>query len=140
MRKDSSGFTLIEIVILIVLAGIVAGVLVPFLGTALTRSHEPLENLSRATGLSSQMAIIVAEYRKNDPPKDTYERMNAFGQWIESNFGNSIVAFKKFEAVGDDLIEQDCIDPENDPGCVLKVRIGGVENPGETLTYYFSYQ
>ena len=126
MTIKNKGFTLIEIIVILVVTGIMAAIMVPFMGTALTRSHEPLENLRRASGLSSDMARVVASWNEI---KDECHEDNDFLQCIidalkDLDLQNSeldeeetkLVMFQKNN--NDDYSEADCSDSENDPaGC-----------------------
>lgn len=144
MRSKQSGFTLIEMIVVLVLVAIAAAVMAPFIGSALTRSHDPINNLGHATALSSQMAKIVSAYDdtlscedlanwdiENDVPGFdmahatlVQQRLCYFAGADDENF---ILACSD---------EADFDDDEEDPE-VLLVRLEGTANPGESLTYYF---
>lgn len=139
MKDNNYGFTLIEIIIIIVLAGIAIGVMAPFLGSALTRSHEPLDNLGHATDLSSQMAKVLGDY-------DDSLHCAALLDWEIEN----IAGFDSEKAVLDE--QQLCYFEKNEENgninffllCdgtndaeVLQVRLRSPNNPGEYVTYYF---
>jgi prepilin-type N-terminal cleavage/methylation domain-containing protein len=126
MTSKNKGFTLIEIIIVLVVTGFVAAIMIPFLGSALTRSHEPLENLRRASGLSSDMARVVASW---DEIKGDCQGSNNFidcivGAVEDLDLQNSeldeeetkLVMFQKNN--DDDYSEKDYSDTVNDPeGC-----------------------
>lgn len=136
------GFTLVEVIVTIMVAGMIAAVLAPFIGPALTKSHEPLENLRSAADLSAEMAKVVAAYR-NDPPGDV-SSMNDFRDGIADlvDADTAAVAVNQrvmFSEDDEGFVEASC-SPADSLDCVLKVRLRGVDNPGETLTYYFPYR
>lgn len=161
---DNRGFTLIEIIIIIVVAGVVAGLLVPFLGSALTKSHEPLVNLERAAGLGSDMAKVVQVWDVGDV-KAGYDGeshytsiMNKFNSNLETiltdegvtlaDSSDKIKAVVEFQnTTGDEYLavdltkKADIEDCDNDPDqfCAFKVTLTGQENPGESVTYIFPW-
>lgn len=139
--RNRNGFTLIEIIVIIVLAGIAIGVMVPFLGSALTRSHAPLDNLSLAAGLSSEMAKVIGDYNEGHDGNDCPALVD---DW---DVGGAVDADKATWRTRLCYFDEDdvffCLD-EGDPCpgdqdiCVFEVRLQSVENPGEYLNYYFS--
>ena len=137
-----NGFTLIELIIVIIVLGFLGAVLAPFIGPALTGSHRPIENLDHATDLSAEMAKVVAEYRRNPP--ENVGAMNNFRDDIPGLIDDAIVNISvneriMFEWDGSQYAEGNC-NPGNSLDCVLKVRLQSTANPGEILTYYFPYQ
>jgi type II secretory pathway pseudopilin PulG len=58
------GFTLIEVIVMITIGALVAAVVVPFVGTALTRSAEPLIRFRESLGAQAVMNRIDGDYRK----------------------------------------------------------------------------
>lgn len=133
MRNNNYGFTLIEVIVIIVLAGIVAGVMVPFMGAPLTKSNEPLENLGHATALSSQMAKLLADY---DPSSSCGELQNDWdienAAWFDSSKATLASQTLCYFDADDILVCDGTAEPE-----VLQVRLRSAENSGEFLTYYF---
>ena len=57
-----SGFTLLEIVVTLIVAAILGAVLVEFMGTAMTRSAEPLIAVKKTADLVGVMEHISADY------------------------------------------------------------------------------
>lgn len=134
-----NGFTLIELIIVIIVLSLMGAIIAPLMGPALTDSHRPLENLDHATDLSAEMAKVVAEYR-NTRPND-FPDMNDFQDSISGVIDTEIVEITANERVMvDDVETEPACDPIDSLDCVLKVRLQSKENPGETLTYYFPYQ
>ncbi len=140
VHLEARGFTLLEVIITIVVAAIVAAMLVPFMGSALTRSHAPLDNLRHAASLHAEMAKVVAEY-KRDTPKDEGE-MTAFKGSISEIVDSEVV-----DVVFNDLkmfdistgVEGACV-PLESLDCILKVHLRSVVNPGEKLITFFPYK
>ncbi|MCF8109854.1 MAG: type II secretion system GspH family protein [Desulfobacteraceae bacterium] len=144
--KERPGFTLIELIIVIMLIGFMGAIIAPLIGPALTGSHRPAENLDHATDLSAEMAKVVAYYR-NNPPENTNE-MHTGSDSFQSGIPNiveeetvNITANElvMFEQDGDGYNETAC-DDQSSLDCVLKVRLESTANPGEILTYYFPYR
>jgi len=62
IKKSQRGFTLLEVIITIVIASILGSILVSFMGTAITRSSDPVRQtreLGEAIGI---IEIISADY------------------------------------------------------------------------------
>ncbi len=133
MIRKSNGFSLIEIIIVLVVTGFVAAIMIPFLGSALTRSHEPLDNLRHSADLSSEMAKVVADYRDNPQDLDDFKDMILDiidSSEVQIDFNDFIT----FSPDGDDFNEESW---EGSGSRLLKVCLSSKTNPGETLTYYF---
>jgi len=144
-RRSHNGFTLLEVVAVLVIGGIVVALLAPFMGAALTRSHEPVDNLRDAVGLSSQMAVVVAEYREAFPwiceelrewEIQTIEGLDD----LDDHYAMPLI--EKDLCRFDDAGYLDCGGMECDEECessicVLEVRLTSTLNPGEFLRYYF---
>lgn len=62
--KRQSGFTLIEFVVSLVIAAIVAAMVYTYFGSALTQSSQPIANLAQASNLHKVMENIVADYNR----------------------------------------------------------------------------
>ena len=143
--RNRNGFTLIEIIVIIVLAGIAIGVMVPFLGSALTRSHAPLDNLGLAAGLSSEMAKVIGDYNEGHDGNDCAALVDDWdvGGAVDADKATwrTRLCYFDEDLDGDDVLF--CLDegeqcPDDKDICVFEVRLQSVENPGEYLNYYFS--
>ena len=65
MKKHGhKGFTLLEVVITLVVAAILATILMQFMGTSLTRSTEPLVLLQEGLELGEIMEKMTADYKR----------------------------------------------------------------------------
>jgi len=70
---DSKGFTLVEIIVTLVAAGILGAIFIQFMGTALDSSWNSVEIVRDEAGAEAVMERIIAEYVADinaDPPDD----------------------------------------------------------------------
>jgi len=137
----NQGVTLIELIIVIMVLGLMAAIVAPFAGPALTGSHRPMEDLNHAVQFSAEMSAVVSAYRNNPP--DSVAAMDAFENSLAGIIDGTIASVEDTRMVmmqrnGTQYNETDCDDP-NSLDCLLKVRLQSLENPGESLTYYFPY-
>lgn len=58
-----SGFTLIEVIITLTVGALLMAVIVPYLGTSVTKSSEPLSNLRNTLFIYRTMENMTADYR-----------------------------------------------------------------------------
>jgi len=65
------GFTLIEVIIIITMGALIAAMVAPFIGTAVTRSSEPVNLVVEGGEINQVMADILADYR-NEAGKDDF--------------------------------------------------------------------
>ncbi len=64
LKNHQAGFTLIEVIVTLVLASVIAAMLSSFFGTSLTRSGEPIQRLMNSTNLQQVMENIVSDYNR----------------------------------------------------------------------------
>ncbi len=153
MIRKSNGFSLIEVIVVLVVTGILGAIMIPFMSTALTRSHEPLDNLRHSANLSSDMAKVVAGW--DEIWKDVYDQcaeeedyqdfLNCVDDELEDAIQDAVIfensnldqaKLMKFE----EFEESGCGSQNNWSDCeVIKIRIKGQDNPGEKLSYFFSF-
>jgi prepilin-type N-terminal cleavage/methylation domain-containing protein len=62
--KRQSGFTLIEYIVGLVVVSIIAAMIYNIMGTSLTKSGLPIQNLQKASDLSNVMENIIADYNR----------------------------------------------------------------------------
>ena len=101
LRKKSMprGFTLIEVIVVIVIAAVLAALLVVFMGTALTRSADPViqtQNLASAEGVMERISADYMTYLNTGTPSwatfkgnsGTYPNATAtsYPNWNSTNF------------------------------------------------------
>jgi len=88
MKIDSKGFTLVEIIVTLVAAGILGAIFIQFMGTALDSSWNSVEIVRDEAGAEAVMERIIAEYVADinaDPPDNPLGNVvtNYNGQTIE---------------------------------------------------------
>lgn len=62
-RLNQKGFSLIEIIVVLVVAALFGTMLFDYMGTSLTKSAEPVVNLQKAYAAGQIMENITADYR-----------------------------------------------------------------------------
>lgn len=68
--KKRPAFTLIEVIVTLVIAGILAALIIPYMSTSLTQSGVPVSRLKQTYLLEEVMENIIADFEntyKNDP-------------------------------------------------------------------------
>jgi len=61
--KITTGFTLLEVIITLTVGALLMAVILPYLGTSLTRSSEPLTNLRNTLFIYRSMENMTTDYR-----------------------------------------------------------------------------
>jgi prepilin-type N-terminal cleavage/methylation domain-containing protein len=64
VRNNQAGFTLIEVIVVFVVAGIMASMIYTYFGSALTQSSVPINRLKSVSRLYMVMENIVADYNR----------------------------------------------------------------------------
>jgi prepilin-type N-terminal cleavage/methylation domain-containing protein len=87
MKTDSKGFTLVEIIVTLVAAGILGAIFIHFMGTALEASWNSVEIVRDEAGAEALMDRIIAEYVAdiNEDPPD-----NPLGNVVTNYNGQTI--------------------------------------------------
>ena len=85
MRRTEDGFSLIEIIAIIIIGAIAAAMFIPFFGTALTRSSESVNIINESFQINEVIADLTAEYRNalNNGTldlQDFYNNLSGFEQ------------------------------------------------------------
>ena len=105
MKSDSKGFTLVEIIVTIVAAGILGAIFVNLMGTALNASWNSVEIVRDESNGEGLMERIIAEYValiNNDPDNALSTIDDYHGQTID---GITITAnYILFDAGGNEVI------------------------------------
>jgi len=137
--KTRDGFTIIEIILLIVLSALFGTMLFQFAGTSVTRSGEEVVMVQQGyelTGIMEQMAADYDELIKADPEGfslDTFKSNIAAGN-TEGNdpyYGDYTVNTNYYIIFTGGNEEEDTLDENN----LLKVTI---KNGSQSLTALFS--
>ena len=104
-KMDSKGFTLVEIIVTIVAAGILGAIFVQLMGTALSSSWNSVEIVRDESNGERLMERIIGEYValiNNDPDNaldtiDNYHNQTIYGINITANY-------IQFDAGGNEII------------------------------------
>ncbi|MDD5435833.1 MAG: type II secretion system protein [Nitrospira sp.] len=107
---NQDGFTLIEVILTLVIAGILGAMLYSYFGTSFTASSNPVIRLNKAFKLQQIMENITADYLKNYTTNlttlktnigaESTDQNNAYGQYYVVN--NRYIKFvSQTEAVDD---------------------------------------
>src|SRR3990172_12818805 len=89
LRKKSMprGFTLIEVIVVIVIPAVLAALLVVFMGTALTRSADPViqtQNLASAEGTMERISADYMTYLNTGTPSWATFKGNISGAYTNA--------------------------------------------------------
>ena len=63
LTGKTSGFTLLEVIITLTVGALLMAVIIPYLGTSVTKSSEPLTNLRNTLLIYQTMENMTADYR-----------------------------------------------------------------------------
>ena len=146
LHRHSSGFTLLELIITIVMFGFLAAMLAPFIGSALTRSSDPIFRLDQSLKVNACMAELVAECGVEAALED----LEAVEECVK-NFSNACLDDHGLElehyclrfVLINDVYEEnkgdddsgDCTDPALQ---ILKVEMRKTSGSSEKVTYLFT--
>lgn len=138
MRKRKSrmaGFTIIEIIILLVIMGFIGWMVGPFFFSGVMTSSEPLDNLELAADFNSVMANMVADYDDNHSTEaelDTFhDSIGSIGlTYNDPDYGYYTVVRNEYITVIGTA--------STASSSWLIVTIENPNNPGETLTNLFT--
>ncbi|MFC1884017.1 type II secretion system protein [Thermodesulfobacteriota bacterium] len=124
-KHGNKGFTLLEVVITLVVAAILATILMQFMGTSLTRSAEPLVLLQEGLELGEIMEKMTADYKRllatDSAPLESFKSNIENGN-VEGNspyFGSYSIETKYISFTGGTEVED-----TSGENLVLKVIIG----------------
>lgn len=134
------GFTLIELIATIAIAGIIMIMILPYFQSGITQSHLPTQWLQNAVALQRTMENMNGEYR-GLPTKDlaalqnfSANRIGSVGSSFNNSFGVYIVlenGFISFNGAGNE---------QGGGTRILKVSIGSPTVAGYQLTQLFTVQ
>ncbi len=92
---NGSGFTLLEVILIIVLAGILGVFLTQFVRTSTEKSAQPFEGFRKDAALQAAMEQVTAEYRRmvrDYVEKQVPVSLKSLKQYAQKNFGEMVVA------------------------------------------------
>jgi prepilin-type N-terminal cleavage/methylation domain-containing protein len=138
LRKNS-GFTLIELVLTIVLAGIIMMLITPYFQSGITTSHLPALRLQDAVAIQRVMESINGAYRAilNKDTAALQTLSNNIGS-AGSSFNNQFGAYTVLE--NSFISFQNNGDEQAGGTLILKVTIRSPSTPGYQLTQLFTVQ
>jgi prepilin-type N-terminal cleavage/methylation domain-containing protein len=142
-KQREKGFTLLEIIITLVIAAILGTFLVTFMGTAVTKSGEPVVRTKQLYELQQVMENIKATYATMADATDALTRLQIFatgasGGTTSQNFGSYTVATKSiiFDASGSNYVERAAV--YTGSGYALKLTITSNITPALSVTEVFA--
>ena len=134
-KSKSSGFTLLEVIIALIVGSILGAILLEFLGQTVNKSFEPIKMAQGSMQLTAIVEKMTADYKKrlllsNDPLVD-------FKDDIENNTGNYgdytwSTSWITFDGSGNEAQDNDPLSPFYHR--VLKVTV--VRGQHEITTLY----
>lgn len=88
-RSNRQGFTLMEVIVTIMAAGILAAFFVQFMGTAMSRASESMERVLAESGGEATVETIIADYvaSMNSDPAGTFTTLTT--SINNNNYNNS---------------------------------------------------
>lgn len=123
-----SGFTLIEVIAVLILSGILISMSLPLIGSGLNGSRRALLRLSETHGLRTEMDAVCQIYRTTYPTN-----LPGLSGAIASTAADSSLSYSQVW-VGFDAAGLEFIPP---PGTENALRLTLSNNQGERLTAYF---
>lgn len=137
--NQSSGFTLIELVATIVIAGIVMMMIAPYFQSGISNSHLPALRLQDTVALQRVMENINGAYGKVITKNTAaLQTLSASIGAVGSSFNNPFGAYTVLE---NGFITFDNAGNEQTGGTlILKVTIRSISTPGHQLTQLFTVQ
>lgn len=132
-----SGFTLVEVIITLLVAVILGGIMMQYLGSAVTGSSTPMKRLAAETALGTTADSMIGAFRQAAPSdssawSDFQDTIGAAGTTQNNGYGAYRVLFNdfiQFDAAGNEAADVIGTAPEN----ILKVTIAGASD--DSLTF-----
>jgi prepilin-type N-terminal cleavage/methylation domain-containing protein len=142
--NQNSGFTLIELVATIVMAGIVMMMIVPYFQSGITNSHRPAQWLQNTMSIQRVMESINGAYGsildKNTTALQTLSNnIGSEGSSFNNQFGAYTVLENRYITFKHNGDEHDGDEEAGGTG-VLKVTLCSTSTPGHQLTQLFTVQ
>jgi prepilin-type N-terminal cleavage/methylation domain-containing protein len=135
--KQDSGFTLIELIATIVLAGIVMMMISPFFQSGVTESHRPALRLQDAMALQRTMENMSGAYRNTFKDTTALQNLSTNIGTVGSSYNNQ---FGPYTVVEKGYISFNGGNEQAGGTSVLKVTICSTGSPGTQLTQLFTVQ
>ena len=139
-RESQSGFTLIEVIAVIVITAVLGAILFQYFGTSLTQSAVPVDRLKKAFYLQKTLENMTADYENSNKSityLDNTLRISIGGEGADQDN-----AYGKYHVVTNHFIkfvvQTEALATAGDPKEILKVTIRN--DVDETLTVLFTTQ
>jgi prepilin-type N-terminal cleavage/methylation domain-containing protein len=133
----SSGFTLLETIVTIVVAAILATLLVVFFNKSVTRSSDPLRWSEQEAGIEARMEEVVRVFNSYDP-YESNATSSLFSHTICSAGDVACTRGNFTDSGSDKEFNEESCDLDSNDSCVLKVTVSDPDNPGHELTSIFA--
>lgn len=136
-HPHAAGFTLVEVIITLLVAVILAGIMVQYLGGALSRSSTPIKRLAAEAALQAVADNMIGAFRQEAPSdsgawNDFQAGIGAAGTDQNNAYGAYRVLFNdfiQFDGAGNEIADVRGTSPED----ILKVVIAGTNEDPLTL-------
>ena len=140
-KIDNNGFTLIELIIVLVIASVVATMMYQFVSTSTIKKSDPIFSLNKSLKLHEVMENITSDYLNalNNNTLNLVSLQGKIGgiQVHTNNYGTYGVVENKFiKFVSNAEAAAPAGDPES--GKLLKVTIQDSNGSGENLTVLYA--
>jgi len=132
--KNSRGFSLIEVIVVIMVASVLFAMMFSYFGTTILESSEPVIRLNQTLSLTQTAERITAHYRQ-DPSRLYKLKKNLTKNPSQYGQDYSIVTNEFIKFIGYNDVPAKGGDPEN----ILKVKIRQ-DQTNETITLLFTKQ
>jgi len=132
-KLKSTGFTLVEVIITLVVSAIVGTMLVSVLGTSMTKSSEPIFRIQKSFALHQVMENFITAYEKYYAG-DLPSLQESIEKNPDNKYGEYTIVENKFIKFVSSVEEDNTGDTKTQS--LLKVTIKNGNN--ETLTYIFA--
>jgi len=142
-KHGKKGFTLIEVIVTLLIAAILGTFLVTFMGTAVTKSGEPVARSKQLYELQQVMENIKSTYLTMADATNALTRLNAFITGSPGSSSYTIVtksiSFNQ-DASGNYTESSNVCSGLGSSGsnCVLKVTVSSNVTPGLSVTEVFT--
>ena len=136
-NKASTGFTLVEVIITLLVAVIVGAIMVQYLGSSLIQSSAPLKRLVADAALQGTADHIIGAFRQTAPSDSA--AWNSFQSGIGAAGTNQNNAYGEYRVLFNDYIQFDITGNEipdvygTAPENILKIVIAGTGD--DALTF-----
>jgi len=134
--KNSKGFTLIEVIVVITVASVIFTMMFAYFGTPVLDSAQPVIRLNQTLALTQTAERITAHFRQDHTADLNVLKTNLTNNPSQYGQNFSIVTneFVKFSKNNDTKVKK-----KKDPKNILKVKIRQ-DQTNETITLLFTQQ